>query len=174
MGMRIVRLLLVGCLTPKQHASVSQFIFFCTLPSPSSISGCCCFFSFLLCFLLFSFSFFVLLPFHTRPLHHHHHQCHCYKMTSKPCFEPNLLYAACLTYTFHLIVVVISWLIWCPSSTHSVSLGQIYSDKCTCSHTKMQVANQTWFLTPSQYTDTWMIIPGSDPVMPGAWQDGGH
>ena len=55
----------------------------------------------------------------------------------------------------------------------SVSQGQICSDNFTCCHTKIQVADQTIYLTQSQYTDTGLTSPSTDPIMPSAWQ-GSH
>ena len=55
----------------------------------------------------------------------------------------------------------------------SVSQGRICSDNCTCCHTETEVADQTFYLTHSQYTDTGPTSLGSDPASPGAWQ-GSH
>ena len=55
----------------------------------------------------------------------------------------------------------------------SVSQGRICSDNFTCCHTEIEVANQTFYLTQSQYTDTGSTSPSSDPITPGAWQ-GNH
>ena len=55
----------------------------------------------------------------------------------------------------------------------SVSQGQICSDNFTCCHTEIEVADQTFYLTQSQYTDTGPTSPSADPIMPGAWQ-GSH
>ena len=55
----------------------------------------------------------------------------------------------------------------------SVSQGRICSDKFTCRHTEIQVADQTFHLTQSQYTDTGPTCPGTDPITSGAWQ-GSH
>ena len=52
----------------------------------------------------------------------------------------------------------------------SVSQGRICSDKFTCCHTEIEVADPNFHLTQSQYTDTG---PSSDPITPGAWQ-GSH
>ena len=52
----------------------------------------------------------------------------------------------------------------------SVSQGRICSDNFTCSHTEIEVADQTFYLTQSQYTDTWPTSPSADPITPGAWQ----
>ena len=54
-----------------------------------------------------------------------------------------------------------------------VSQGRICSDNFTCCHTEIQVAEQTFHLTQSQYTDTGPTSPSPDPITPGAWQ-GGH
>ena len=55
----------------------------------------------------------------------------------------------------------------------SVSQGRIYSDSLTCCHTEIEVADQTFHLTQSQYTDTGPTSPSADPITPGAWQ-GSH
>ena len=52
----------------------------------------------------------------------------------------------------------------------SVSQGRICSDNFTCCHTEIEVADQTFHLTQSQYTDTGPTSPSTDPIMPGAWQ----
>ena len=41
----------------------------------------------------------------------------------------------------------------------SVSQGRICSDKFTCCHTEIEVADQTFYLTQSQYTDTGPTSP---------------
>ena len=40
-------------------------------------------------------------------------------------------------------------------------------------HTEIEVADQTFYLTQSQYTDTRPTSPSTDPITPGAWQ-GSH
>ena len=55
----------------------------------------------------------------------------------------------------------------------SVSQGQICSDNFTCCHAEIEVADQTFHLTQSQYTDTGPTSPSADPITPGAWQ-GSH
>ena len=55
----------------------------------------------------------------------------------------------------------------------SVSQGRIYSDNLTCCHTEIEVADQTFYLTQSQHTDTGPTSPSADPITPGAWQ-GSH
>ena len=54
----------------------------------------------------------------------------------------------------------------------SVSQGRIYSN-FTCCYTEIEVADQTFCLTLSQYTDTGTTTPSTDPITPGAWQ-GSH
>ena len=69
----------------------------------------------------------------------------------------------------------IGWFVGCLTSQQhaSVSQGRIYSDNCTCCHTEIEVADQTFYLTRSQYTDTGPTGPSADPITPGAWQ-GSH
>ena len=55
----------------------------------------------------------------------------------------------------------------------SVSQGRICSDNYTCCHTEIEVADQTFYLTQSQYTDTRLTSPSADPITPGTWQ-GSH
>ena len=55
----------------------------------------------------------------------------------------------------------------------SVSQGRICSDSCTCCHTEIEIADPTFYLTQSQYTDTGATSPSADLVTPDAWQ-GSH
>ena len=71
--------------------------------------------------------------------------------------QPRLLFVGCLTSQQHA----------------SVSQGRICSDNFTCCHTETEVANQTFSLTQSQYTDTGPTSLSTDPATPGAWQ-GSH
>ena len=60
---------------------------------------------------------------------------------------------------------------WFTSQQHaSVSQGRICSDNCTCCHTEIEAADQTFHLTQSQYTDTGPTSPSTDPITPGAWK----
>ena len=52
----------------------------------------------------------------------------------------------------------------------SVSQGRICSDNFACCHTEIEVADQTFYLTQSQYTGTGPTSPSADPITPGAWQ----
>ena len=49
-----------------------------------------------------------------------------------------------------------------------VSKGRICSDKFTCCHSEIEVADQTFYLTQSRYTDTGPTSPSADPISPGA------
>ena len=55
----------------------------------------------------------------------------------------------------------------------TVSQGRICTDNFTCCHTELEVADQTFYLTQSLYTDTRLTSRSADPIMPGAWQ-GSH
>ena len=52
----------------------------------------------------------------------------------------------------------------------SVSQGRVCTDNLTCCHTEIEVADPTFYLTQSQYTDTGPTSPSADPITPGAWQ----
>ena len=47
--------------------------------------------------------------------------------------------------------------------------GRICSDDCTCCHAQIEAADQTFYLTRSQYTDTGPTSPSADLRMPGEW-----
>ena len=70
---------------------------------------------------------------------------------------------------------IVCLLVGCLTSQQqaSVSQGRICSDDFTCCHTEIEVADQTFYLTQSQYTDTGPTSPSADPITPGAWQ-GSH
>ena len=63
------------------------------------------------------------------------------------------------------------WFVCCWTSQQqaSVSQGRICSDNFTCCHTEIEVADPTFYLTQSQYTDTGPTSPSADPITPGAW-----
>ena len=73
------------------------------------------------------------------------------------------------------LIAEVCWLVGCLTSQQqaSVSQGRICSDNFTCYHTEIKVADQTFYLTQSQYTDTRPTSPSADPITPGAWQ-GNH
>ena len=67
----------------------------------------------------------------------------------------------------------VCWLLACLTSQQqaiSVSQGRIYTDNFTCCHTEIAVADQTFYLTQSQCTDTGPTSLSTDPLPPGAWQ----
>ena len=66
-------------------------------------------------------------------------------------------------------------LVGCLTSQQQASVSQvrICKDNFTCCHTEIEVADQTFYLTQSQYTDTGLTSPSTDPLTPGAWQ-GSH
>ena len=51
-----------------------------------------------------------------------------------------------------------------------VSKGWICSYNCTCCHTEIEAADQTFYFIQSKYTDTGPTSLSNDPIMPGAWQ----
>ena len=69
-------------------------------------------------------------------------------------------------------MVCVCWLVGCLTSQQhaSVSQGRICSNRFTCCHTEMEVADPTFYLTQSQYTDTGPTSPSPDLITPGAWQ----
>ena len=71
--------------------------------------------------------------------------------------------------------LLVGLLVGCLTSQQhaSVSQGRICSDNFTCCHTETEVADQTFYLTQSQYTDSGPTSPSTDPIPPGAWQ-GSH
>ena len=68
--------------------------------------------------------------------------------------------------------VVCLLLVGCLTSQQhaSVSQGRICTDRFTCCHTEIEAADQTFYLTQSQYTDTGPTSPSAYPIMLGAWQ----
>ena len=67
------------------------------------------------------------------------------------------------------------WWLACLTSQQQASVpqGRICSDNFTCCHTEIEVADQTFYLTQSQYIDTGPTSPSADPITPGSWQ-GSH
>ena len=83
----------------------------------------------------------------------------------------------CISYRDHITdgEGLVGCLLACLMSQQhaSVSQGRICSDKCMRCHTEIEVADQTFHLTQSLYTDTGPISSSTDPITPGAWQ-GSH
>ena len=63
----------------------------------------------------------------------------------------------------------VGWLLNVPATGEFIS----GTDPLICCHTEIEVADQTFHLTHSQYTDTGLTSPSTDPITPGAWQ-GNH
>ena len=74
-----------------------------------------------------------------------------------------------------LLLLLLLLFVGCLTSQQhaSVSQGRICSDNFTCCHTEIKVADQTFHLTQSQYTDTGPTSLSADPITPGAWR-GSH
>ena len=68
-------------------------------------------------------------------------------------------------------IVVVGWLLNVPATGQCIS-GTDLLNFMRC-HTEIEVAQQTFHLTPSQYTDTGPTSPSNDRLTPGAWQ-GSH
>ena len=73
------------------------------------------------------------------------------------------------------LVAIVCLLVGCLTFQQqaNVSQGRICSDKFTCCHTEIEVADQTFYFNQSQYTDTGPTSPSADPITPGAGQ-GSH
>ena len=56
-----------------------------------------------------------------------------------------------------------------PATCSCIS-RQMCSDKFMCCNTEIEVADQTFYLTQPQYTDTGPTSPSTDPITPGPWQ----
>ena len=63
---------------------------------------------------------------------------------------------------------VVCLLVGCLTSQKhaSVSQGQVFSDNFTCCHTETEVADQAFYVTQSQHTDTGPTSPSADPITP--------
>ena len=81
---------------------------------------------------------------------------HCDRTSSK--FDLQLLFAS---------VVVVCWLLNVPATCKCISGTD------TCCHTEIEVADQTFHLTQSQFTDTGPTCPSTDSITLGVWQ-GSH
>ena len=97
-----------------------------------------------------------------------------------PCSSSDLgflRYGLCACKRVCLCMLVCLFVGCLTSQQHaSVSQGRICSDNFMCCHTEIEVADQTFYLTQSQYTDTRPTRPSAesaDPMTPGVWQ-GSH
>ena len=64
----------------------------------------------------------------------------------------------------------VCWLLNVPATCYCISGTDLLRQFCGAAHTEIEVADQTFHLTQSQYTDTGPTTPIADPVMPGTWQ----
>ena len=79
------------------------------------------------------------------------------------------IYGKCLQYVGNgLDVWDCLFVVGCLTSKQhaSVSQGRICTDSFTCCHTEIEVADQTFHLTQSRYTDTGPTSPSADPITP--------
>ena len=82
---------------------------------------------------------------------------------------PESIVSALLSGKNHFFIEVCLFVGCSTSQQHaSVSQGRICTDKFMCCHTEIEVADQTFYLIQSQYTDTGPTSPSADPVMSGA------
>ena len=65
----------------------------------------------------------------------------------------------------------VCWLLNVPATCECISGTDLLN--FTCCKPEIEVADQTFHLTRSQYTDTGPTSPSTDPITPGAWQ-GSH
>ena len=65
----------------------------------------------------------------------------------------------------------VCWLLNVPATCECISGTDLLN--FTCCHTEIEVADPTFYLTQSQYTDTGPTSPSADPITSGAWQ-GSH
>ena len=74
-----------------------------------------------------------------------------------------------------LLIDEVCLLVGCLTSQQhaSVSQGRIYSDNFTCCHTEIEVEDQTFHLTQSQYTDTGPAVPALT-LFVGCWTSQQH
>ena len=101
---------------------------------------------------------------------------HCF-LNAHPVVRGPREQQTCLRFTLSpwIFFKVDCLLVGCLTSQQqaSVSRGRICSQNFTCCHTDIEVADPTFYLTHSQYTDTRPTSPSADPITPGAWQ-GSH
>ena len=71
-----------------------------------------------------------------------------------------------------LVGLFVCWLLNVPTTCKCIS-GTDLLRQFDVLHTEVEVADQTFHLTQSQYTDTRPTSPSTDPITPGTWQ-GSH
>ena len=65
--------------------------------------------------------------------------------------------------------ILVCWLLNVPATGECISWMDLLR-QFTCCHTEIEVADQTFHLTQSKYTDTGLASPSADPILPGTWQ----
>ena len=60
-----------------------------------------------------------------------------------------------------------------PTKQVCLFVGGLLNVSATCRHTEIEVADPTFHLTQSQYTDTGPTSPSTDSITPGVWH-GSH
>ena len=75
-------------------------------------------------------------------------------------------------FAFYHVSLLVGWFLNVPATCQCIS-GRICSDNFTCCHTETEVADPSFHLTQSQYTDTGPTSPSADFITPGARQ-GSH
>ena len=94
---------------------------------------------------------------------------------------PSLLWPSSTMYKFTYIIISKigalpdGWLVACVMCQQHANVfhGWICSDNSVCCQSETEVADQTFYLTQSHYTDTRLTSPGTDHIMPSACQ-GSH
>ena len=86
-----------------------------------------------------------------------------------PCRAIQILFNLDVQRLVYLECKICSLFVGCLTSQQhaSVSQGRICSDNFMCCHTEIEVADQTFHLTQSQYTDTGPTSPSTDRITPG-------
>ena len=69
------------------------------------------------------------------------------------------------------VCLLVGWLLNVPATCECISGTDLLN--FTCCQTEIEVADPTFYLTQSQYTDNGPTSPSTDPTMPGTWQ-GSH
>ena len=71
------------------------------------------------------------------------------------------------------LTMFVDWLLACLLNVPATGECISRTDLLRQFYTEVEVADQTFHLTQSQYTDTGPTSPSTDPITPGAWQ-GSH
>ena len=92
----------------------------------------------------------------------------CSTLLSEPYFK---LFSCAVEKNRYRSAMLVRWLVDQRPSNRLVYLRDGSAQTSfTCCHTEIEVADQTFYLTQSQYTDTGLTSPSTNPITPGAWQ----